>query len=101
MGSGKKKRRQFDRAFKLEAVKLSAREGRTVAEVARDLGVNENVLRRWRSELSQGGGEAFRGHGQRTTDAEELWRAQRELRKVTEERDILKKALAYFAEHSK
>ncbi|HVO23932.1 MAG TPA: transposase [Candidatus Margulisiibacteriota bacterium] len=59
------------------------------------------MLRRWRSELSADGGEAFRGHGQRTTEAAELWRVQRELRKVTEERDILKEALAYFAEHSK
>jgi len=101
MGSGKRKRRQFDRAFKLEAVKLSQQAGRGLAEVARNLGINETVLRRWRSELTAEGAEAFRGQGQRTTEAEEQWRLRRELRKVTEERDILKKALAYFAEHQK
>jgi transposase len=101
MGLGKRKRRQFDRAFKVEAVKLSYQEGRGIVEVARNLGINETVLRRWRHELTAEGAEAFRGQGQRTADAEEQWRLQRELRKVTEERDILKKALAYFAEHQK
>jgi len=101
MGSGKRKRRQFDRAFKLEAVQLSHKGGRSLGEVARNLGINETVLRRWRHELTTEGAEAFRGQGQRTAEAEEQWRLQRELRKVTEERDILKKALAYFAEHQK
>jgi transposase len=101
MGTRKGKRRQFDRAFKQEAVKLSQQAGRTVAEVADGLGINANMLRRWHHELEAEGVQAFRGPGQRTVEAEERWRLQRELRKVTEERDILKKALAYFAEHQK
>jgi transposase len=101
MGTRKGKRRQFDRAFKQEAVKLSQQAGRTVAEVADGLGINATMLRRWQGELEAGGAQAFRGQGQRTEEAEETWRLQRALRQVTEERDILKKALAYFAEHQK
>lgn len=101
MGARKGKRRQFDRAFKQEAVKLSQQTGRTVAEVAKGLGINANMLRRWQHEGEADGTQAFRGQGQRTVEADETWRLQRELRKVTEERDILKKALAYFAEHQK
>ena len=101
MGTRKGKRRQFDRAFKQEAVKLSQQAGRTVAEVAKGLGINVNMMRRWHRELEAEGAQAFRGQGQRTVEAEATWRLQRELRKVTEERDILKKALAYFAEHQK
>ena len=101
MGTRKGKRRQFDRAFKQEAVKLSQQAGRTVAEVADGLGINANMLRRWQREQEADGSQAFRGQGQRTVEAEETWRLRRDLRKVTEERDILKKALAYFAEHQK
>ena len=101
MAIRKGKRRQFDRAFKQEAIKLSQQAGRTVTEVAEGLGINANMLRRWQHEREVDGAQAFRGQGQRTGDAEETWRLQRALRKVTEERDILKKALAYFAEHQK
>ena len=101
MGTRKGKRRQFDRAFKQEAVKLSQQAGRTAAEVAESLGINANMLRRWQRERETEGSQAFRGQGQRTVEADETWQLQRELRKVTEERDILKKALAYFAEHQK
>jgi transposase len=101
MGTRKGKRRQFDRAFKQEAVKLSQQAGRTVAQVADGLGIKANMLRRWQGELAADGAQAFRGQGQRTVEADETWRLQRALRQVTEERDILKKALAYFAEHQK
>jgi transposase len=101
MGARKGKRRQFDRAFKQEAVKLSQQVGRTVAQVGESLGINANMLRRWQREFGTEGPQAFRGQGQRTMEAEETWQLQRQLRRVTEERDILKKALAYFAEHQK
>jgi transposase len=101
MGTRKGKRRRFDRAFKQEAVKLSQQAGRTGAEVADGLGINANMLRRWQREHEADGLQAFRGQGQRTVEAEETWGLRRELHQVTEERDILKKALAYFAEHQK
>ena len=96
MGTRKGKRRQFDGAFKREAVKLSQQVGRTVGEVAEGLGINANMLRRWQRELLTEGPQAFRGQGQRTVEAEETWQLQRQLRKVTEERDILKKAVGIF-----
>lgn len=79
MGTRKGNRRQFDRAFKQEAVKLSQQVGRTVAELAESLGINANMLRRWQRELVTEGAQAFRGQGQRTVEAEETWQLQRQL----------------------
>ena len=92
-----RKRRQFTRDFKVEAVQLAHQPGRSLSEVARGLGVTKTMLFRWGKELEVHGAQAFRGHGQRTSEAEEVWKLKQELAKVTEERDILKKALAYFA----
>ena len=90
-------RRQYDRAFKREAVRLSHDPDRTVAQVARDLGINENNLWRWRKKFAEGGESAFPGIGHQSPEQEELRRLRRELVNVTEERDILKKALAVFS----
>jgi len=100
MSSGGK-RRKYDREFKLEAVRLSREAGQTVAGVARDLGINENQLHRWRSQLSQEGDSAFPGKGHQSEEQEELGRLRRQLADVTEERDILKKALAVFSRRPK
>jgi transposase len=94
-------RRKYDREFKLEAVRLSREAGRTVAGVARDLGISENMLHRWRSQFSQEGEAAFPGKGHQSPEQEELRRLRRQLADVTEERDILKKALAVFSRRSK
>jgi transposase len=94
-------RRYYDREFKREAVRLSHEKERTVAGVARDLGINENMLWRWRREFSDSPGEAFPGTGHGSPEAEELRRLRRELADVTEERDILKKALAVFSRRGK
>jgi transposase len=94
-------RRKYDREFKLEAVRLSREPGRSVAGVARDLGINENLLHRWRSQLSQEGEAAFPGKGHQSPEQEELRRLRRQLADVTEERDILKKALAVFSRRPK
>ena len=96
-----KPRRQFDRAFKLEAVRLVVEEGRAVAAVARELGVNENSLHRWKKQLSDEGDHAFVGTGNLSPEQAELRRLQRELADVTEERDILKKAIAVFSDRKK
>lgn len=100
MSSGSN-RRKYDREFKLEAVRLSHEAGRTVAGVARDLGINENQLHRWRRQLSADGSGAFPGKGHQSPEQEELHRLRRELADVTEERDILKKALAVFSRRPK
>ena len=96
-----RKRRQFDRAFKLEAVRLVTEEGRPVAAVARELGINENSLHRWKTQLADQGDHAFVGTGNLSPEQGELRRLRRELADVTEERDILKKAIAVFSDRKK
>jgi len=82
--------------FKLEAVRLAERGGMSVAQVARDLGISDSVLYGWVKKFgTRAGGSAV------TPDEhEELIRLRRELRIVKEERDILKKATAFFARQS-
>jgi len=91
-----KKRRSFSREFKLEAVKLVKEGGVKIAEASRDLGICETSLRRWiqQYETDQGEGSA----GTLTTkEKEELRRLRRENRTLKMEREILKKATAFFA----
>jgi transposase len=90
------KRRRFDREFKRQAVRLACEEGQILSQVARDLDVRPDMLRRWKRQFEEGGERAFPGEGKARD--EELARLQRELRRVTEERDILKKAVAIFSE---
>lgn len=98
----RKKRKQYDKQFKLEAVRLVVEEGRSVASVARDLGLNANSLHHWKKQFATDGAEvAFPGHGRLKPADEELRRLKRELQIVTQERDILKKAIAFFAKHGK
>ena len=97
----KKKRRVFDREFKLEAVRLIIDKGYSMAEVSRNLGVDYSVLRRWKQQFEADPQFAFPGKGMLKPQDEELRRLKRQLERVQEERDILKKALAYFAEEQK
>lgn len=90
-------RRNFDRAFKVEAVRLVTEERRKVSEVARDLDIQANLLHRWKRDLSEEGNGAFPGKGHQTPEQEEVWRLRRELADVKEERDILKKAISVFS----
>ena len=96
-----KKRRQFDRAFKIEAVRLVTEERRPVAAVARDLGIGENLLHRWKQQFTDQQKQAFVGTGNLTPEQAELRRLRRELIDVTEERDILKKAISVFSDRKR
>ena len=91
-------RRVFSREFELEAVKLVRDRGVAVREAARDLDVHENVLRKWVRDAAADPQQA--GHGQMKPDHLEVARLRKELVKVKAERDILKKAAAYFAKES-
>ena len=91
------RRRKFSREFKLEAVRLIKDRGVAVAQAARDLDVHENVLRKWVRELSGDPQHAFPGHGQMKPEQFEIDRLRKEVAKLKAERDILKKAAAYFA----
>ena len=90
----------FSREFKLEAVKLIAERGVTVAQASRDLDVAESVLRRWAREGETVPQHAFPGHGQVKPKQQELTQLRREVAWLKAERDILKKAAAYFAKES-
>ena len=96
-----KKRKSYSREFKIEAVRLITQKGYSIAEASRNLGIDYSVLRRWRQQLADDPRHAFPGKGKLKAPDEELRRMKRELERVTEERDILKKALAYFAEDQK
>jgi transposase len=85
-------RRTFTREFKVEAVKLIQERGVTVAQAARDLGVQGTVLRRWVQECVADSPQAFPGQGQMKPEHAELARLRREVIKLKAERDILKKA---------
>ena len=90
-------RRTFNREFKLEAVKLLRDRGVSVAQACRDLEIAESVLRRWMRETEADPRHAFYGHGQVKPEQAELDRLRREVARLKAERDILKKAAAYFA----
>lgn len=86
-------RRRFTSEFKEEAVKMAERGDIPVAQVARDLGINENLLYKWVKQF----GKKPDGSQVTPSEHEELVRLRRENRILKEERDILKKAAAYFA----
>lgn len=91
-----KKRRRFSEDFKREAVRLAYESGRRVSDVATELDVRPDLIRRWRHALS--GGEP----GQpASVESQEIRRLQRKLSRVREERDILKKALAIFSDRQR
>jgi transposase len=92
-------RRKYDREFKLEAVRLVTQGGRPVVEVARDLGIHENLLYNWRQKYLDDTAHAFPGKGHLKPADEEMRRLKKELTDVKEEREILKKALAIFSKH--
>lgn len=90
-------RRQFSHEFKREAVHLVTERGVSVAQAARDLDLHQTVLRRWVQQYRDGPETAFPGQGQMRPEDEEVRRLRREVAKLKAERDILKKAAAYFA----
>jgi transposase len=94
-------RRGFTKEFKVDAVKLVTEQGYKVTEAARNLGISTNVLRRWRDQLEKQADQAFPGKGFMTPDKEELHRLRKEVKRLEMERDILKKATAFFANLSK
>ena len=97
----KKKRKTYSPEFKTEAVRLISEKGYSIAEASRNLGIEYSILRRWIKQFKNDPENAFPGKGKLKADDERLRQLQRELQRVKEERDILKKALAYFAEDQK
>jgi transposase len=89
--------RKYTNEFKLEAVRLAEGEGVSAAQVARDLGIHNSLLYRWIEQF----GTKPDGTQVTPDEHEELIRLRREIKTLREERDILKKATAFFAKESK
>ena len=90
-------RKTYTREFKLQALRLLTDKGLSLAEAARQLGVSEGCLRSWRDAALQRGEAAFPGHGNLPPADEETLRLRAEVQRLRAERDLLKKAAAYFA----
>jgi transposase len=95
-----KKRRSYTREFKVEAVKLVTEKGYSVAEAARSLGLHETLLRSWKQAFEAQGDQAFPGQGNLSPLEDEIRRLKAENRRLQMERDILKKATAFFAKEA-
>ena len=93
-------RRKFTREFKIEAVRLIKDRGVSYMQAAQDLGVHPTQLRNWVKALADDPQHAFPGQGQMKPEELEIARLKREVAKLKAERDILKKAAAYFAKES-
>jgi len=90
---------RYSKEFKIEAIRLLNSGDKPVSEIAMELGVKRTLLYRWRDQAREKGESAFHGKAGRPSNDKlsEIDRLRKELKEVTEERDILKKAAAYFA----
>lgn len=96
-----RERKTYDKQFKLDAVRLVTEGGRSVREVAREIGVDANTLYHWKRELVKEGEDAFPGKGHLTEQEEEIRRLRKRLAEAEEDREILKKALGFFSRRGK
>ena len=99
-GQQKEKRKVYTREFKLEAVRLASEDGVTAAQAARDLGVHENTLHKWKLQLREDPIEAFPGKGRLKPQDEELRRLRRENLRLRQEVAFLKKAAVWLAQEA-
>ena len=83
-------RRTYTREFKIEAVQLLQRSGKTQAEITNELGISSSSLARWKREYGEDGEEAFPRHGSLTPEKERIRRLEREAEILRQERDILR-----------
>jgi transposase len=90
-------RKTYDKEFKISAVKLVLDSGRTASQIAEDLGISGNTLLNWKKKYLEDAKNAFPGKGKLKPEDEELRKRDREIATLKMERDILKKAIAFFA----
>lgn len=95
-----RKRKNYSKQFKNDAVKLVTEQDFNVSEAARNLGIHHSSLRRWKRELESDGNQAFPGKGNLSAEKQELDRLRKENKRLRMEREILKKATAFFAKES-
>ena len=94
-------RKQYDKEFKINAVRLYEESGKLLREVEQELGVGTGCISHWRKELQDQGELSFPGNGKLNEKDAEMARLKRELEIVKQERDIFKKAVGIFSNHSK
>jgi transposase len=87
--------------YKREAVRQLMIGKKSGADIARELGVNRNKLYKWKAEIDKFGDDAFPGKGQRPQQKDETTKLKREIKRLQEENEILKKAATYFAQIKK
>jgi transposase len=93
-------KRTYTKQFKIDAVKLVTEQGYKLSEAARNLGIDPSVFRRWKIRHETDGTDAFPGKGHMIPEKEELSRLRKENKRLRMEREILKKAAAFFAKES-
>ena len=96
----KRQRRIHSQEFKREAVALVLEHGYSYAAAGRSLGVNGNLIGRWKRELEDNAAEAFPGKGKRTAEQQRIHELETENRRLRMEKEILKKATVFFAKES-
>jgi transposase len=94
------RRKRYDKQFKLDALRFMQESDHTITDIARDLGIRRELLYKWKREFQDDSQNAFPGKGKLKASDEELWKLRRELERVKEERDVLKKALAFFSKNA-
>lgn len=94
-------RKKYSKEFKLDAISLVLEQNYTRTEAARSLGINSQMLGRWVQEHRSDESQAFRGNGKLTPEQEELRKLKAQVKRLEMERDILKKATAFFAAETK
>ena len=94
-------RKKYSKEFKLDAVSLVVEQGYTRVEAAKSLGINHSMLGRWVKEQQSEDGHAFRGNGRLSAEQQEIKTLKTEVKRLQMERDILKKATAFFAAETK
>ena len=95
-----KERRTFSAEFKQEAVALVLEHGYSYAAAGRSLGIRGNLIGRWTRQLEDTASEAFPGKGKRTAEQQRIHELETENRRLRMEREILKKATAFFVKES-
>lgn len=93
-----RKNKHHSQEFKMDAIRLAESSGKTITAIEKDLGLSRGLLNRWKKEAREAGAEAFPGSGHMSAEASELRRLQQENSILRQERDILKKAVAIFAQ---
>ncbi len=95
------KKKSYSKQFKIDAVKLVTEQGYKLSEAAKNLGIKANMLWRWKDQIETKSIQAFPGKGHMTPEKEELHRLRKEVKQLRMEREILKKATAFFVNESK